>query len=163
MSTPRHNRAGGGRAVRALLLALVAMLIPADRTNAAAFPAATAADTLVVVVSAESPLAEMSQSHLVDMYLGRATRFPDGRAGVPLDQEHGSPTRDRFYAEFMGRSPAEVKAHWSKLIFTGRGRPPQELSGDEAVRRRVAEDASAIGYIDSSAVDASVRILRIDG
>lgn len=159
---PRHDRAGGRRAVRTLFLALVAMLIPGDRTVSSAVPAATAADTLVIVVSAESPLTEISQSHLVDMYLGRATRFPDGRQAVPLDQENGSATRDRFYAEFLGRSPADVKAHWSKLIFTGRGRPPQKLSSDEAVRRRVAEDSSAIGYIDIRSVDASVRILRID-
>lgn len=137
------------------------MLIPGDRTATSAVPAGTAADTLVVVVSANSPLAEMSQNHLVDVYLGRTTRFPDGRSVVPLDQENGSSSRDQFYAEFMGRSPSDVKAHWSKLIFTGRGRPPQELSGDEAVRLRVAEDSSTIGYIDISAVDASVRILRI--
>lgn len=160
---PRHDRPGGRRTVRALLVALVVMLFPGDRTVASAFPVATATDTLVIVVSAESPLTEISQSHLVDMYLGRATRFPDGRPVVPLDQEYGASARDRFYAEFVGRTAAEVKAHWSKLIFTGRGRPPQKLSGDEAVRRRVAEDASAIGYIDIRAVDASVRILRIDG
>lgn len=162
---PNHDRPGGRRTIRALLVALVALLIPGDRTVSSAVPAeaAAAADTLVIVVSAESPLTEMSQGHLVDMYLGRAKRFPDGRPVVPLDQERGSPARDRFYAEFLDRSPADVKAHWSKLIFTGRGRPPQELSGDEAMRRRVAEDSSAIGYIDVSAVDASVRVLRIAG
>lgn len=160
---PRHDRPGGRRTIRALLVALVALLLPGDRTVASAVPRATAADTLVVVVSAESPLTEMSNNHLVDIYLGRATRFSDGRQAIPLDQENGSPRRDRFYAEFLGRSPADVKAHWSKLIFTGRGRPPQKLSGDEAVRQRVAEDSSAIGYIDISAVDASVRVLRIDG
>lgn len=160
---PRHDRSRRSRTVRALLLGLAAVLIPGDRTVASAFPAATATDTLVIVVSAGSPLTGMSQSHLIDMYLGRATRFPDGRPVVPLDQEYGASARDRFYTEFVGRTPAEVKAHWSKLIFTGRGRPPQRLTGDEAVRRRVAEDASAIGYIDISAVDASVRILRIDG
>lgn len=78
----------------------------------------------------------------------------DSRLGLQLSA---------YLVEFLGRSAVEVKAHWSKLIFTGRGRPPQKLSGDEAVRRRVAEDSSAIGYIDIRAVDSSVRVLRIDG
>ncbi len=112
-----HDRPGGRRTIHALV-ALVALLLPGDRTVAYGVPAVMAADTLVVVVSAESPLTEISQSHLVDMYLGRATRFPDGRPVVPLDQEYGASARAQFYAEFVGRTAAEVKAHWSKLIFT---------------------------------------------
>lgn len=42
------------------------------------------------------------------------------------------------------------------MIFTGKGHPPAEMDA-AAVKAKVASDPSAIGYIDASEVDASVR------
>jgi ABC-type phosphate transport system substrate-binding protein len=42
-------------------------------------------------------------------------------------------------------------------VFTGRGQPPAELGDSAAVRRKVADNPEAIGYIERSALDASVR------
>lgn len=53
----------------------------------------------------------------------------------------------------------QIKIHWSKIIFMGRGTPPTALPDSMAVKRRVAEDPHAIGYIDQSQVDDSVRVL----
>jgi hypothetical protein len=52
-----------------------------------------------------------------------------------------------------------VKAHWSKIIFTGRGQPPRQASTGLEARRMVAENPNAIGYIDPALVDNSVRVL----
>jgi hypothetical protein len=54
-----------------------------------------------------------------------------------------------------------MKAHWSKIIFTGRGRPPAEAADDAAVRDIVAGDPRAIGYIDASLVDSRLRVVRV--
>jgi hypothetical protein len=50
-----------------------------------------------------------------------------------------------------------LKAYWSKMVFTGRGQPPCEAPDSAAVRRKVAENPELIGYIERSALDASVR------
>jgi ABC-type phosphate transport system substrate-binding protein len=52
-----------------------------------------------------------------------------------------------------------VKAHWSKIVFTGRGQPPRQASNASEAKKLIAENPNAIGYIDHSAVDASVRVL----
>jgi ABC-type phosphate transport system substrate-binding protein len=79
---------------------------------------------------------------------------------VPLDQAEGSATREEFYLKFTGKSPAQVKAFWSKVIFTGRGRPPRALANDAAVVRALRDNPGAIGYVERDAVDATARILR---
>jgi hypothetical protein len=56
-----------------------------------------------------------------------------------------------------GKSPALLKAYWSKMVFTGRGQPPRDAPDSTAVRTAVAENTSMIGYIDRDALDASVR------
>lgn len=118
-------------------------------------------DSVVVIVSADRAVTEISRLQLADIYLGRASRLPDGGPVVPVDQAPGSPAREIFYEEYLDRSQAEVRSHWSKLIFTGRGRPPRDLPGDRRVKERVASDPRAIGYVDVSLVDESVRIVRV--
>ena len=76
---------------------------------------------------------------------------------VALDQRLGSHEREQFYAQVTGKTPALLKAHWSKMVFTGRGQPPREADDGASVRRMVADNPSMIGYIDRSALDASVR------
>jgi hypothetical protein len=56
-----------------------------------------------------------------------------------------------------GKTPPLLKAFWSKMVFTGRGQPPGEATDSTTVRRRVAENPELIGYIERSALDASVR------
>jgi ABC-type phosphate transport system substrate-binding protein len=115
---------------------------------------------VVAVVSAKSTVATLSKSQVADIFLGKTTRFPDGAPAQPIDQAEGSPARDEFYATFAQKSPAQVKSHWSKIIFTGRGQPPKAVSGSIAVIQFIAENPHAISYIERSAVDGSVRVLN---
>ena len=119
------------------------------------------ADDVVPVVSAKSPVTALSQAQLADIFLGKTTRFPDGTLATPIDQNEDSPARERFYAQFTGKSPAQVKAHWSKIIFTGRGQPPRQVPGGPDVRRAVVETPGAIGYLDAKLVDSSVRVVPV--
>lgn len=114
---------------------------------------------VVVVVSASCPVAALTREQVVDIFLGKASRFPDGSRVVPIDRLEGSALRDEFYMKFAARSPAQVKAHWSKIIFTGRGQPPQEIANAGEMKKILAENPGAIGYIEQNMVDASVRVV----
>jgi len=133
--------------IRKLLCCLLLALL--------AGPAAAA--ELVVVVSARSPITALRAEQVADIFLSEATRFPDGGEVVALDLPIGSPLRDDFYLKVANRTPALMKAYWTKRIFTGRGQPPRELPSSQAVRKLVADNPTLIGYIDRSALDASVR------
>jgi len=117
---------------------------------------------VVVVVSAENPVQSLTRAELADIYLGRLDRFPNGDRVVPIDQKDGSPARDEFYEEYIGRTPAQVKAHWSKLIFTGRGQPPRSVASGDAAADAVAGNPHAIAYIDSGLVDERLRVVSIE-
>lgn len=116
---------------------------------------------VVVVVAATSPVSEMSAIHLADIYLGRTNRFPNGDPCEPIDLPPRSPQREAFYAMYLGRSPAEVKAHWSRIIFTGRGRPPRDAASARELMDLVAGKPGAIGYVERHLVDRRLRVVRI--
>jgi len=139
-------------------------LLPARIVAAIALPLmlglfAAAQAEVVLVVSRDNPTPDLSANDVANLYLGRSRRFPDGREAIVLDQPEGSAARESFYRSFLGRTSAQIKAHWSRLIFTGRGQPPREVAGDAAMRVQVAADPRLIGYVDIAAVDGSVRVV----
>jgi ABC-type phosphate transport system substrate-binding protein len=52
-----------------------------------------------------------------------------------------------------------VKAIWSKLVFTGKAKPPTQLATSAEVVKAVAADPEAVGYVDRAAVDSSVKVV----
>ena len=111
---------------------------------------ARAAD--IVVVGNPSASA-MTKDQISDVYLGKAQ-------GVkPLDLSSSAELREEFYQKLTGRDGAQIKALWSRLTFTGKAQPPKELDSAAAVKQAIAGDAKAIGYMDKSAVDSSVKVL----
>ena len=114
---------------------------------------------VVVVVSSKSAITALSKSQVADIFLGKVSSFPDGILAVPIDQADGSVERNEFYARVADRSPAQITAYWSKIVFTGRGEPPREVSNDIEMKNRIAANPSAIGYINAELVDGSVRVL----
>jgi ABC-type phosphate transport system substrate-binding protein len=113
----------------------------------------------VAVVSARNPVAAMTRNQVMDIFLGRASRFPDGSLAIPIDQPEDSAARDEFYLVFDGKSAAQLKAHWSKAIFTGRGRPPREAPDSREVKKLILANPQAIGYIERNLVDSSLKVL----
>ena len=110
---------------------------------------ARAEDIVVIVNPASAPL---SKEQIADIYLAR------NNAWTPIDQAAGSAIYTEFYKRATGRDAAQVKAIWSKILFTGRGVPPKQLLDSKAVKKAVAANPKAVGYIEKSAVDASVKV-----
>ena len=119
------------------------------------------ADDVVAVVSAKSPITSLATHQVADIFLGKTSRFPDGTLAVPIDLHDSSPAREKFYVQLTGKSPAQMKAHWSKIVFTGRGQPPRQAASNAEDRKAISENPNAIGYIDASQVDASVKVLAL--
>ncbi|MGV3743094.1 MAG: phosphate ABC transporter substrate-binding protein [Burkholderiaceae bacterium] len=116
---------------------------------------------VVPVVSVKSNVNGLSNNQVVDIFLGKSSRFPNGDPAIPIDQAEGSEIRDAFYMQFASKSAAQIKAYWSKIIFTGKGQPPRELSPSERVKRALAENPYHIGYIERSEVDENVRVVLL--
>jgi len=119
-------------------------------SGAAAVPAA--AET-VVIVNKANPATRMFSEQASQFFLGKSTMF------TPVDQAEGSHIRNDFYQKVADKDAAQVKALWSKLVFTGKATPPKEYKSNAEVKKAVADDPKAIGYIDKSAVDDTVKVI----
>lgn len=117
-------------------------------------PLSALADVVVIVHPSVS--ATGTQAEAADLFLGKATAF-GGAALTPVDQEAGSEARNTFYEKAAGKNASQLNAHWSRIVFTGKGQPPKAVGDDSQVKEAVAKNKALIGYIDSSALDSSVK------
>ena len=129
----------------------------------ALFAASVAEAGVAIVVSAKSPITRLSNDQIADIFLGRSNRFPNGAQAIPIDQPETSSIRASFYSTIAGKSPAQIKAYWSRIIFTGRGQPPKVVANSADVKRLLASNPFTIGYIDARQVDPSVRVVDTVG
>jgi ABC-type phosphate transport system substrate-binding protein len=120
---------------------------------------ASAHADVVVIVSAKSHITKLTAEQTARIFLGKASSFPDDGDAVPIDQSEGNAIRDEFYSKVVHKNPSQLSAYWAKVIFTGDGRPPEKLESNVAVRKAVASNPKAIGYIDKNAVNKSVKVI----
>ena len=113
------------------------------------------AEEIVVIVNLAA--APITKDQIADLYLGRTD------AWTPIDQAVASRIYVEFYKKVTGRDSAQIKAIWSRILFTDRGVAPKQLPNSAAVKKAVAANPKAVGYIEKSAVDASIKVaLAVD-
>jgi ABC-type phosphate transport system substrate-binding protein len=112
---------------------------------------AMAVQAQVVIMGANA--APITKDQLANIYLGRSFDLK------PVDLPEGSALREQFYKKATDRDQSQIKAVWSRIVFTGKGQAPLILPDAAAVKKAVQADPKAIGYIDKAAVDGSVKVV----
>jgi ABC-type phosphate transport system substrate-binding protein len=108
---------------------------------------------VVVVVNPKAAEASMTKDQIAQFFLGKSSTM------TPIDQPEDAPIRAEFYKKVTDKETSQAKALWSKLVFTGKATLPKEVANSAAVKAAVAANPKAIGYMEKSAVDASVKVV----
>ena len=107
---------------------------------------------IAVIAGAKGDAAKMTADQVSQIFLGKSM------AMKPVDNGDKA-VRAAFYDKVAGKDEAQVKAIWSKLVFTGKATPPAEAASSADVVKAVANGANLIGYVDAAAVDSSVKVV----
>lgn len=114
---------------------------------------------VAVIVHPSSPVATMTVEDVSRIFLGKSNNFPGGAQAIAINQDEGSAARVKFNDSVCKKNASQYKAYWAQLMFTGKGTPPKDVGGDAAVKALIAANPNMIGYVDASAVDASVKVV----
>ncbi|MEJ6005949.1 phosphate ABC transporter substrate-binding protein [Paucibacter sp. AS339] len=112
-----------------------------------------------VIIVHPSNATPMDDEQVSKIFLGQTKTFPGGAEALPVDIKE-SPVREDFGNKVLKKTPAQLKALWARQIFTGGAKPPRELASEDDVLKFVASTPGAIGYVDSSKANASVKVLK---
>ena len=134
-----------------LLLAALMLLLSAIAGQATAG---------VVVIGHNGLSADsLDQKTLNKLYLGKMRSLSDGTVIKIFDHVDESDIKTLFHAKVTEKSMAQLKAYWSKMIFSGKAIPPEILRSDAEIVSAVSSTPGAIGYVDDTNINSSVKIL----
>lgn len=115
---------------------------------------ALSANAAVVVIGNTGGADTISAADVKKLFLGKGSS-----SAVPYELEEGNATRSAFHSSVTGKSDAQLKAFWSKQVFTGKGNPPAAVSSPAAMKAAVAADTNGVGYLDEADVDGTVKVI----
>ncbi|WP_438862292.1 substrate-binding domain-containing protein [Neptunicella sp.] len=113
----------------------------------------------IAVIVHPSNADAMDANDISKIFLGKSSSFPGGSKAVPVNQGEDQAARTEFDDKVLNKSASQLKAYWSKLLFTGKGSPPQNQANDSEVIALVASNPNIIGYVDAAAVNDSVKVV----
>ncbi len=114
---------------------------------------------LVLVANPNSGIEQLTKSEVINIYLGRYRRLETGSTAAPIDLAANTESKATFYRQLVDKNLAEINAYWSRLVFSGKTRPPLQADNADEALRLVANNVNALAYIDRAAVNSQVIIV----
>lgn len=125
-----------------------------------AFSVRSQGTEVVVIVHPTNPH-PLDRALVQRLYTGVLRAWPDGSPAFLLDLPAEHETRAAFSQQWLARSVANVHTLWTQNVFTGKGLPPRITSMEVEMRRLVATNRNAIGYVAAALTDNSVKVVRL--
>ena len=116
---------------------------------------------VALVVSVDSKLTTYDEHAISSLYLAKIKTLPEVGRIVPMDLPEDNPTKKAFYLGLMKKSPDQIRSYWSRLIFTGQSSPPEVMADDQEMAHFIHRNPDTIGYVDSSSVNDTLRVLHL--
>jgi ABC-type phosphate transport system substrate-binding protein len=117
-------------------------------------------EPLMVITS--KPHASLPQATLRAIFAMRMRQWPDD--GSPITVFVLQPS-DPLHAEFcktvLDVFPYQLQRVWDRLVYSGTGQAPIELSSLEEMRKRIASTPGAIGYLSTDRIDDNLYPVQV--
>lgn len=128
-----------------------------------AFASASAGE-VAVIVNRSNPTETVSLQELVKIFKQEKQQWDHGMRIYLVMREAGAAEKQVILKKVYGMTDEELKKFWlGKLFREEIGAFPQTVGSVEGMKRFVSQAPNAIGFIDASALDDSVKPLRIEG
>ena len=95
------------------------------------------------------------------IFIGKSKSIkPVGKVTL-MDWPKDSNERKDFYKKLLNKSPAQVNSKWASLAFSGKAKPPKEISdiSEEAISQWLEKNPKGLSYAPSDLVPEGVNIV----
>jgi hypothetical protein len=116
-----------------------------------------------VIVHPSNRFDALSRSKVSYLFLRKVSRWPWGAEVAPADLAANEPIRRDFINQVLRMSEEQLAELWIDQRATRGVVPPVEVRNAAAARLWVAARPGGIAYIPSSALDDTVKAIRVDG
>jgi hypothetical protein len=122
------------------------------------------ADDVAVIVNKSNPIQSLTMVQLRKIVLGQEGKWPGGKKIAVLMLSPGKPEREGTLRIVCGMNETDFSLHFLHASFDAdAGDPPKSIGSGAQLRALVAGTANAVGFVRTSDLDSSVKIVMIDG
>ena len=154
----------------ALLMLAIAVTLPSGLPAGTNPPAGLEAqgsqaadECLAILVNRSNPVENLSFAELRKVFLGEQNHWSDGRRITVVMLESGKPERQVVLTRIYKMEDKDFNAYFLHHVFTGEiHAAPTTLTTPGEVLKFVSNVQGAIGYLRTTAVDESVKVVRVD-
>ena len=119
-------------------------------------------EELIVIVHPSNPFLALSCTKLSYLFLKKVSRWPSGAEALPIDLARDAWARRRFQRQVLRLTEEEIDQYWIGQRATRGIGPPPQVSGVAAAKSWVAARPGGIAYIPASALDSTVKSIRVE-
>lgn len=134
----------------------VQRLLIASTFSATLVVAVPVSADIAVVVNAGSGIDRLTQSDVVNIFMGRYRKLPTGNVALPVDS---TTLKARFYRALVNKDLAEINSYWARLVFSGEASPPQQIATIDDVHQLVTQNMNALSYVDGGQVPDDMHVV----
>ncbi len=121
-------------------------------------PAIALADGIVVIVN-KANNNDIDKALVAKIYKGETRSWSGGGSIAAYDLPEDNLLRSDFDGGIVGKSQTALAALWSQNVFSGKASLPKVAGSDEEVKKAVAANKNAIGYIQSRNIDETIKVV----
>ncbi|WP_110597921.1 hypothetical protein [Salinicola lusitanus] len=134
----------------------VQRLLIASTFSATLVVAVPVSADIAVVGNAGSGIDRLTQSDVVNIFMGRYRKLPTGNVALPVDS---TTLKARFYRALVNKDLAEINSYWARLVFSGEASPPQQIATIDDVHQLVTQNMNALSYVDGGQVPDDMHVV----
>ena len=116
-------------------------------------------EVIFVIAHKSVSIGKITRDELRPIFQTKKDTWPDGSPAKPFNLPEKNTLRQGFDAAVLGLDPDRVARYWIDRKIRGGERPPQTAPSSAVMVKVIGKTAGAVGYVEGSAVDASVKVV----
>jgi len=109
------------------------------------------------VVISNKKMKDLSKTQIKAIFLKKINIINDLEV-IPINLGTRNDLREKFEKDILKMNFVRLKSYWTKQHYLGH-RPPLSMKSQQSIKAFVKKVDGAIGYIEKSALDDSVKVL----
>ncbi len=115
------------------------------------------ATDIAIVISRTFNANSLDKASVARIFLAKTNHINSIR--VKVFELKNSSYKKQFYKKVSGKSLAQLRSYWTRLIFTGKAQPPKQLKNREDLIQKMQDDSTVISYLPLSEVADEMKVL----
>lgn len=113
----------------------------------------------IAIVTNSQAISKMDKNEVKRLFLGQVNRVDD--IHINLVELEKTSYKEAFYKALTNKNTTQLRSYWTRLIFTGKGKPPKQVASQEELAHSMDTPEVIITYLPLESVQPDMKVLYI--